>query len=158
MFGIHDPSCEESDNFATAVSAASREVVGWAANAVMVEVVCDRVRIGVQVEALAGEPAADQAAELLRDGRLEAPGGLVSVPQSVDEAFQRGVELPDGPGTYGVRVLGYGRARARRLRSEGAGPGGPADIDGIAAALAGIENYRICLWQVSSEPRWEDDE
>ncbi|WP_184995553.1 hypothetical protein [Actinoplanes digitatis] len=151
MFGMHDPSCEESDNFATAVSAASREVVGWAPNAVMVEVVCDLVRIGVQVEVLAGEPAADESADLLRDGRLEVPGGLLSVPQSADEAFQRGVDLPDGPGTYGVRVLGYGRARARRLRDEGVGPA-------IVGALAGIEHYRICLWRVLSEPRWEDDE
>jgi hypothetical protein len=158
MFGFHDPTCEESENFATAVSAASREVIGWAANAAMVEVVSDLVRIDVQVEVFDEEPAAADAADLVRDGRLEMPGGLISVPQSVDDVFQRGVDLPAGPGTYGVRVVGYGRTRARQLREEGVGTGGPADIDAIVEALAGVERYRICLWQVSSEPHWEDDD
>ncbi|MEU7908998.1 hypothetical protein [Actinoplanes sp. NPDC049118] len=124
----------------------------------MVEVTTDLVRMQVQVEVFDEAPATDDAADLLRDGQLEMPGGVLSVLYSVDETFQRGVELPAGPGTYGVRVCGYGRTRARLLREQGAGPGGPEDIDAIAEALAGVERYQISLWQVSPEPRWEDDD
>lgn len=83
------------------------------------------------------------------------------MPYSLDETFQRGVDLPSGPGTYGVRVCGYGRARARQLQDEGVEPGGYADIHAIVEALAGVERYRILLWQTAPEPHWEyhdDDE
>jgi hypothetical protein len=158
MFGFHDPTCEESENFATAVAAASRDVVGWAANAAMVEVTTDLVRMQVQVEVFDDAPAMDDFADLLRDGQLEIPGGVFSIPYSVDETFQRGVELPAGPGTYGVRVCGYGRTRARQLRETGVGSAGPEDVDAVAEELQGVERYRICLWQVSPEPRWDDDD
>ncbi|WP_433343665.1 hypothetical protein [Micromonospora sp. CA-111912] len=79
MFGFHDPTCEESENFATAISAASRGVVGWAANAVMVDVVTDLVDIDVRIEVFDEAPAADASADLLRDGQIEVPGGLISV-------------------------------------------------------------------------------
>ncbi|WP_320067661.1 hypothetical protein [Micromonospora sp. RTGN7] len=133
-------------------------MVGWAANAVMVDVATDLVRIDVQIEVFDEAPAVDDSADLLRDGQLEVPGGLISVLYSVDELFQRGVDLPAGPGTYGVRVCGYGRIGARQLREEGENPGGRADTDAIVEALAGVERYRICLWQVSAEPRWEYDD
>ncbi|MEV8507742.1 hypothetical protein AB0368_23380 [Actinoplanes sp. NPDC051475] len=112
----------------------------------------------MHIEVYDEPPAVDDSADLLRDGQLKVPGGFISVPQSLEETFQRGLELPDGPGTYGVRVCGYGRNRARQLREEGAAPDGPGHFDAIVDALAGVERYRICLWQVSSEPRWEDDE
>jgi hypothetical protein len=148
LYGLHDPTCEESANFGTAGAGASADIVGWASNAVLIEVVSDLVRIGVLVEVGDEAPAVDAAADLVRDGRLEVPGGVVSIPQSVDDVFQRGVELPAGPGTYGVHVSGYGRSRARQLWQAG-------DFD----ALTGVESYRISLWRVSSEPRWvEDDE
>ena len=147
LYGLHDPTCEESENLAAAVAGASGDVVGWATNALLIEVVSDLVRIGVLVEVGEAAPATGDDADLVRDGRLEVPGGIVSVPQSVDDVFQRGVELPAGPGTYGVRVSGYGRTRARQLWQAG-------DFD----ALTGVESYRISLWQVSSEPRWDDDE
>ncbi|WP_433343667.1 hypothetical protein [Micromonospora sp. CA-111912] len=68
------------------------------------------------------------------------------------------MDLPGGPGTYGVRVCGYGRTRVRQLREKRVEPGGPGDTGPIGAALAGVERYRICLWQVSSEPHWEYDD
>jgi hypothetical protein len=89
LYGLHDPTCEESDNFATAGAGASRDVVGWATNALLIEVVSDLARIGVQVEVGDEAPATDAAAELVKDGRLEMPGGIISIPQSVDDVFQR---------------------------------------------------------------------
>jgi hypothetical protein len=147
LYGLHDPTCEESANFAVAGAAAGRDIVGWATNALLIEVVSDLARIGVVVEVADEAPAADDTADLVKDGRLEIPGGIISIPQSVDEAFQLGVELPAGPGTYRVRVRGYGRGRARQLWQAG-------DFD----ALTGVESYRISLWRVSSEPRWEPGE
>jgi hypothetical protein len=156
MFGLHDPTCEEVDNFSAAVSNASSEIVGWAPNALMVEVVSDLVLIEVEVELLLAIPSQIGPVDLVSDGELALPGGLVSIPQSVDEDFQRGVALPSGPGTYGLRVLGYGRSRAQEIR---AGVGDPAQISAVGQALLGVERYRLCLWQVSSEPCWpEDDE
>lgn len=46
------------------------------------------------VEALDGPPDPDSAADLTRDGQLEVPGGVLSIPKSDDETFQVGVELP----------------------------------------------------------------
>ena len=158
MFGLHDPTCEESQNLATAMSGASRERVGWSANAVIVEVAADLVGIDVRIELFDDAPTADDSADLVRDGQFEVPGGLISVLYSADEAFQLGVDLPAGPGTYGVRVCGYGRTRAKKLREEGVNPGDHADTDAIVEALAGVERYRICLWQLAPEPRWEYDE
>ncbi len=147
LYGLHDPTCEESENFAAARVGASRDIVGWATNALLIEVVSDLAQIGVLVEVGDEAPATDDAADLVMDGRLEIPGGFISIPQSVDDVFQLGVELPAGPGTYRVRVSGYGRTEAQQLWQTG-------DFD----ALTGVESYRITLWQVSSEPRGEDDE
>lgn len=157
MFGLHDPTCAERENFAVAIAGASADLVGWAANALMIEVVSDVVSIAVGVEVSAEAPASDASADLIRDGRLALPGGFVSVPQSVDDGWQRGVELPGGPGTYGVRICGYGRFAARKIWSQDRDID---DVDGSSAAraLSGVEHYRICLWQVSPEPRWSDDE
>lgn len=158
MFWLHDPTCEESENLARAFSAASREVVGWATNAVAVEVAADKVGIDVRIELFDEAPNGDPAAELLRHGQIEIPGGSVSIPYSLDEAFQRGMELPNGPGTYGVLVFGYGRTKARRLQEQGVHAGGQADAEANVNAFEEAEGYRILLWQVASNPRWEDDE
>ncbi|NBE83843.1 helix-turn-helix domain-containing protein [Micromonospora rubida] len=125
MFGFHDPTCEESENLATAISAASREVVGWAANAVMVHVVTDLVGIDVRIEVFHEAPAPDDSADLLRDGQIEVPGGLISVLYSVDDKFQRGVDLPAGPGSTGcgcaaTAALGHG-SYGRKARSRAGG-------------------------------------
>ena len=157
MFGLHDPTCEEMENFDAAVSAAIHDVVGWAPNAAMVQVTNDLVPIDVQVEVFDGTPPVDDSAELRRDGRLEVPGGMVSVPKSEEGQFRLGVDLPDGAGTYGVRVCGYGRARARRIREDGGGRGDAAEFDAMVESLVGVERYRVSLWRVSSEPRWQDD-
>ncbi|MFI6258224.1 hypothetical protein OG836_13580 [Micromonospora zamorensis] len=157
-FWFHDPTCEESQNAATALLASQREVVGWAPNAVMVQVTTDLVSMAVSIEALDGPPDPDDAADLARDGQLKMPGGVLSIPKSDDETLQTGVDLPAGPGTYGVRVYGYGRTRAKRLRDEAPGRGLPGEMDSLVEALTGVERYRISLWQVSSEPRWDDED
>ena len=136
LFWLHDPACEESENLAAASSGASRELVGWAANAVMVEVAAGLVGIDLWIEVVDEAPGVDDLADLQRDGRLEFPGGLLSVLYSLDETFQRGVALSSGPDTYGVRVGGCGRARDGRMRDEGVEPGAYADIDAIVEALA----------------------
>ncbi|MGK5677698.1 hypothetical protein [Actinoplanes sp. URMC 104] len=156
MFGVHDPTCAESDA-AVAVAAASREVVGWAPHAVMVEVVTDLVPIEVRIDVLGAAPAADDDADLVRDGVLATPGGMISLPESVDETVRLGVELPAGPGTYAVRVCGYGRVRARRLWDEATG-GDLAEYEEMVRALAGTERYRLLLWHLSPEPRWTGDD
>ncbi|MGC4746892.1 hypothetical protein ACLQ28_14685 [Micromonospora sp. DT201] len=135
-----------------------REVVGWAPNAAMVQVTIDLVSMAVAVEALDGPPDPDDAADLTRDGQLEIPGGVLSVPKSDDETLQAGVDLPAGPGTYGVRVYGYGRTRAKEIRDEAPGRGLAGEIDAVVEALTGVERYRILLWQISSEPRWDDED
>ena len=157
-FWFHDPTCEESQNVETALLASQREVVGWAPNAAMVQVMTDLVSTAVSVEVLDGPPDRDDTADLTRDGQLEMPGGVLSIPKSDDENFRVGMELPAGPGTYGVRVYGYGGARAKQVRDEAPGRGLPGGMDSLRAALTGVERYRISLWQLSSEPRWDDED
>ncbi|MEV7628952.1 hypothetical protein [Actinoplanes sp. NPDC089786] len=155
LFGLHDPTCEEISNYAEATSAISKDAVGWSTNALLVESATDLAPLGVQVEVVQAAPPTDDSAELLREGQLELPGGQVSIPESVDGDFQVGLPLPPGPGTYGVRVAGYGRRRVRELRDAAVEPD---DIYAVAEAQVGIERYRISLWQISSEPSWPDDD
>jgi hypothetical protein len=157
MFGLHDPTCEEIQNFDIAIRAASADIVGWADNAMMINVVSDLARIEVGIEVLDGAPPAEDSADLVREGELALPGGRVSIPQSVDERFLRGVDLAPGPGTYRVRICGYGRTRAREIWDHGAAQG-PGAVPPTVEALRGVERYRISLWQVATEPRWPDDD
>lgn len=156
MFGFHDPTCEEIDNFSTAQSGASARDVGWAPNALMVQLIYDLVNISVQVEVYEGDPSNDGSADLLHQGRLALPGGTVSIPQSLDEEWQRGVALPAGAGTYDVHIFGYGRERAKALREQQMTA--PADQPVAGEAFDGVESYRIRLRQISPEPGWPDDE
>jgi hypothetical protein len=155
LFGLHDPTSEESANYAEALSAASGQVVGWSTNAFMVEAASDLAPFEVQVEVVPTVPPTESSADLLRDGRLELPGGQISIPGSIHENFQVGVSLPTGPGTYGVRVTGYGRRRVQELRDAVEDPAG---ILALPEALVGVERYRISLWQISGEPRWPYDD
>lgn len=156
MFGLHDPTCEDSE-IAAAIAAVGRDVVGWAPHAAMIEVVTDLAPVEVRIDVLDAAPTTDDDADLIRDGELAVPGGMISLPKSVDETLQLGVELPAGPGTYAVRVCGYGRVRARQIWDE-ATSGDPAEYEEMVRALAGTERYRLIVWHLSPEPRWTDDD
>ena len=155
LFGLQDPNCEESQNRAEAFSTVTWNAVGWSTNAFLVESATDLAPFEVRVEVVPTVPPVDHSAELLRDGRLELPSGQVSIPESIDADFQGGLPLPAGPGTYGVRIAGYGRRRVRELRDA---VDEPAGIFALSEAMAGVERYRISLWQISGEPRWPDDD
>jgi hypothetical protein len=155
LFGLRDPTSEEISNYSEALSTVNRDGVGWSTNACLISSATDLAPLGVQVEVVETVPPADDSAELVRDGRLELPGGQVSIPESIDRDFQIGLPLPAGPGTYGVRVVGHGRRRVRELRDSVVEPD---DIYAVAEAQAGVERYRISLWQISAEPRWPDDD
>src|SRR3954465_6551328 len=96
QFALHDPTCDESSNFAVATPAASRDVTGFAPNAVAVRVVADLVRIRVRIELLDGPATADadrggEEADLDRGGMLELPGGRLCAPESTEERWMVGV-------------------------------------------------------------------
>jgi hypothetical protein len=148
QFGLHDPTCEESENIGTAITGASGRMVGWATNALMVNVVYDLVHLSVRVEVLDGEPPHDDTADGIEEGQLALPGGVVGILYAMAAEWRLGVTLPSGAGTYAVRVLGYGRERARRIWND---RGAPEEFEGV-------ESYRIQLWRLSPEPSWVSDD
>jgi hypothetical protein len=158
LFGLHDPTCEEILNFGTAIPAAGVDSVGWATNALSVNVVSDLARILVEVAVYSGPPPVDDSADLVREGELALPGGQISIPQSLDDRFLRGFDVASGPGTYRIRVCGYGRTDARQIWDHGVEVGGSDAVPAIREALQGVEHYRIELWLISPEPRWPDDD
>ncbi|GAA3256847.1 hypothetical protein ACFO1B_48690 [Dactylosporangium siamense] len=157
LFAAIDPTCEDLPNLAVARQGAGADAVGWAPNAVMVEVISDLARIALTVEVHDGPAARDGTAELVSEGTLELPGGRLSVPHSTEPRFRLGIELPPGPGTYAARIEGHGRAQAGRLWQE-AMRAGPDAVAGVRVALEGVERYRLTCWQLSDTPSWPDDE
>jgi hypothetical protein len=154
LFSLADPTCEECENYHGAIQAAGTDIVGWAANAVVVNAVSDLVDICVDVALWPGPPAAEEVAgptepqpDLIRDGQLALPGGVFCVPEAVQAQFRLAVEIPTGPGTYAVRVAGFHRAQARQIRDDALT--GPGPFTAVAsAALRGVECYRLYLWQL----------
>jgi hypothetical protein len=162
-FSLYDPTCDVAENLneATDDVIGTRDV-GWAPNALVVIVALDLVFVPVTLEVFSGAPSVPvvgEEADLVRAGRLELPGGSIAVAESLDAGHQVGVELPEGPGTYEARVVGTGRRRASELfQSSDYGAQMPEpERDAIRASFEGIESYRISLWQVSTEPHWDDD-
>jgi hypothetical protein len=151
LFGLFDPTCEEVGNFDVAIRTASAEVVGWGANAVVVNVVSDLVEIAVHVEVWSDDPGQEpgpQAPELIRERQLAFPGGQLSIPESADEQLRHGLEIPTGPGTYRVRVAGFDRARARHAWNSSFSSAGSFSA-AASQALRGVEHYRFQLWRIS---------
>ena len=158
MFAVHDPTCDEGDDFRPATVEAIGSVVGWAPSVVSVSTMLDLVRVTVRVEVWSGPPAGDDAAELVREGDVAFPSGRYGVDMSIEEDVRLGVEFPPGPGTYRVRVSGYRRAEVRQRRDAAyAAPPG-TDVDAAIDALDGLETYLFQLWHVDPLPRYEEDD
>ena len=153
LFLIMDPTCDELSNNNTAFGEAVTGAYGWGPNCVLVNTVIDPGYVPVVVEVW-DEPAVRPDGEpgLLAESSLQLPGGYLHCLQALDEDTQRGFQLPDGGGTYGVRVVGY-----HRDRSTGEFPRDPSSLD--ASNFPGsTEAYLFQVWQTSDEPRWDEDE
>ncbi|WP_097320816.1 hypothetical protein [Paractinoplanes atraurantiacus] len=158
MFMVFDPAYEEPAELEIAISAAIAGTVGWAEGVVAVSTAQDLARVTVDIEVL---PATPPPADVFAENRLLVPTGALAVDKSADSEFHLGIALPPGPGTYGARLLGTGRAEARRGCDEAFAPGFTHESSVAAVAgLAGIEHYRLQVWHLSSEPDWteEDDQ
>lgn len=157
-FYLIDPTCDESDNVAASGRAADASgEVGWSDNAVAIRTKSDLVPIHVVMDLVTESPPSvvdDQEPDLLAEGTVALPGGYLAVPKSYDESLRAGVALLTGPGTYGVRIVGFGRVRAKQIWDRM----GARRIEETTAALRGVEHYRFWLWQVATEPAWPDDE
>jgi hypothetical protein len=156
LFGLNDPTCESDPGFDQAVKQASKADIGWGPHVVMINVVSDLAFLDVDLEVWDGPPPLGASDEFLHEGELALPRGQIGVWHSIDSPFQVGTGLPSGPGTYGVRVVGEGRLRAREIWNHDQMH--PDTGIELADALRGVERYRILLWQTATAPRWPDDE
>lgn len=141
LFDLLDPTCDERENNEVAFGEATSGVFGWGPNGLLVNAEVDPGWVRVDLEVSDAPAPAPGDAELTAESSIALPGGQLHSLQALDERIQLGVELPSGPGTYRARVLAYRRG----VRAPGPGePGGEA--------------YRVQLWQVSPEPRWDEDD
>lgn len=157
LFGLHDPTCEEAENYSEAMSGVKQAPVGWGTSALLVNVAWDRLDIKVHVEVHDARPALQPTKELMQhESQLIVPGGLLCIPESWEDQWQVGMPLPQGGGTYGVIVLGYGRKEVLQARSLWMTD--PLNQPRPEDDFQGLEYYRIILWQISTEPRWPDSD
>ena len=153
IFALNDPTCDDLDNLhESGEEAIATKGVGWSANAVAVSTVLDLFALPVVLEVWPSFPPAslsEDRADLVEESTLEIPGGSLAVGEALEERDRLGVDLPDGGGTYGVRVVGTGRRKVKDLLER---------LGSQSAELREIETYRIQLWQLSTEPRWDDQD
>ena len=160
LFLLYDPTCDEPEDLQPATLAAIAGTVGWSASAVSVKMTPDVCRFTVVVCAWGGDPGDEigedvSSADLTAGGSLALPSGQLCVDMALDDQSRIGWSLPEGPGTYEVRLLGLHRDEVRRRR-DAAFSGG---IDWAAVkALAYLEEYRFHLWRTSDTPAWDDDD
>jgi hypothetical protein len=163
MFALVDLTTDNSEALSPSINAAIRAArdgrfgVGWAAGAVSIVTVHDVAPVTVELYLWDGRPDSEPA-EAADESDLPVPGGRISVDGSADEALLRGADLPGGGGTYRVRVTGHRRAEASGLYQRAIAEPDEDAASRLFAALAGVETYRFHFWQVSTTPRWEDDD
>jgi hypothetical protein len=141
LFDLRDPTCDEQENEQAAFGEATSGAFGWGPNGLMVNTEVDPGRVWVDLEVWDAQAPAPGDAELTAESSIALPGGRLHSLQALEERIQLGVELPSGPGTYRARVLAYRRGVRAPEPNE---PGG--------------ETYRLQLWQVSAQPRWDEDD
>ncbi|GAA3913804.1 hypothetical protein [Actinoplanes auranticolor] len=155
IFTVSDPTCDELSNFETAFSDLGSGLFGWGPNAIVVNTLIDPGVATVMVEVWSEPASVEGAPSAVAESSLALPGGRLGCLQALEDDVQIGLSLPAGPGTYGVRMAAYNRgvvARYDSVRSSDSGATSERPFPGT------FESYRMQLWHLSDEPRWEDDE
>lgn len=126
----------------------------------IISCVQDLLTVLTRLEVWSGRPPGPERADWSTplEFSLECPSGQLALGSPTGESIA--VNLPEGPGVYGVELVHRGRERAQELRSEilhgGSIEQGVESVE--ASDEAKVERYCIRMWRQAPLPDDDDDD